>query len=48
MISEAAGARGAHTSVLVVFGVAVLLVLPAIALVSTLAQRSVVEGEGEM
>ena len=42
-ISEAAAPSATLTSVLVVFGIAVLLVLPAIALLFTLAQRSLVE-----
>jgi hypothetical protein len=48
MTSEAAGTRATLTRVLVVFGVAVVLVLPAIALVLALAQRSVLDGEGEI
>jgi hypothetical protein len=48
MISEAAVPSATSTSVLVVFGVAVLLELPASALVFTLAQRSVLGGEGKL
>jgi cytochrome d ubiquinol oxidase subunit II len=44
-ISEGAGTTAALTGVLVVFGVAVLVVIPALALLYTLAQRSILEGE---
>jgi cytochrome d ubiquinol oxidase subunit II len=42
-IVDAAGSSATLTAVLIVFGAAVVLVLPAIALLFTLAQRSVVE-----
>jgi cytochrome d ubiquinol oxidase subunit II len=42
-ISDAAAPSATLTSVLIVFGVAVLLVLPALALLYTLAQRSMIE-----
>jgi cytochrome d ubiquinol oxidase subunit II len=42
-IADGAGASASMTGVLIVFGVAVLLVLPAIALLFTLAQRSMIE-----
>lgn len=42
-IGDAAGSSATLTAVLIVFGAAVVLVLPAIALLFTLAQRSVVE-----
>ena len=45
-IADGAGASATLTSLLIVFGAAVLLVLPAIALLFTLAQRSRIE-EGE-
>ena len=45
-IDEGAAASATLTSVLIVFGVAVVLVLPSIALLFTLAQRSLIE-EGE-
>jgi cytochrome bd ubiquinol oxidase subunit II len=46
-IEEGAGASDTLTAVLIVFGVAVVVVLPALAFLYTLAQRSVLEGEGE-
>ena len=46
-IKEGAGAGGTLTAVLIVFGVAVVVVLPALAFLYTLAQRSVLEPEGE-
>ena len=46
-IEEGAGASETLTAVLIVFGVAVVVVLPALAFLYTLAQRSVLEGEGE-
>ena len=45
-IDEGAAPSATLTSVLIVFGVAVVLVLPSIALLFTLAQRSLIE-EGE-
>ena len=42
-----AGATATLTAVLIVFGVAVVVVLPALGFLYTLAQRSVLEGEGE-
>jgi cytochrome bd ubiquinol oxidase subunit II len=42
-ISDAAAPSSTLTSVLVVFGVAVLVVLPAIGLLFTLAQRNLIE-----
>jgi cytochrome d ubiquinol oxidase subunit II len=42
-IADGAGASATLTGVLIVFGVAVVLVLPAIALLFTLAQRSLIE-----
>jgi cytochrome bd ubiquinol oxidase subunit II len=42
-IADGAGASATLTSVLIVFGVAVVLVLPAIAALFTLAQRSLIE-----
>jgi len=46
-IADGAAPSATLTSVLIVFGVAVVLVLPAIGLLFTLAQRSLVEeGEG--
>jgi cytochrome bd ubiquinol oxidase subunit II len=42
-IADGAGASATLTSVLIVFGVAVVLVLPAIAVLFTLAQRSLIE-----
>jgi cytochrome d ubiquinol oxidase subunit II len=44
-IEEGAGASDTLTAVLIVFGVAVVTVLPALAFLYTLAQRSVLEGE---
>jgi cytochrome d ubiquinol oxidase subunit II len=46
-IKDGAAASGTLTAVLIVFGVAVVVVLPALAFLYTLAQRSVLEGEGE-
>jgi cytochrome d ubiquinol oxidase subunit II len=46
-ISEGAGSSGTLTAVLIVFGVAVVVVLPALAFLYALAQRSVLEGEAE-
>jgi cytochrome d ubiquinol oxidase subunit II len=46
-IKEGAAAGDTLTAVLVVFGVAVVLVLPSLGLLYTLTQRSVLEGEGE-
>jgi cytochrome d ubiquinol oxidase subunit II len=46
-IEQGAGSSATLTAVLIVFGVAVVLVLPALAFLYTLAQRSVLEGEGE-
>ena len=46
-IKEGAGASATLTAVLVVFGVAVVVVLPALGFLYTLAQRSVLEGEAE-
>jgi cytochrome d ubiquinol oxidase subunit II len=46
-ISQGASASSTLTAVLIVFGVAVVVVLPALAFLYTLAQRSVLEGEGE-
>jgi cytochrome bd-type quinol oxidase subunit 2 len=45
-IDDGASASATLTSLLIVFGVAVVLVLPSIALLFTLAQRSLVS-EGE-
>jgi cytochrome d ubiquinol oxidase subunit II len=45
-IKDGAGAGDTLTEVLVVFGVAVVLVLPALGLLYTLSQRSVLEEEG--
>jgi cytochrome bd ubiquinol oxidase subunit II len=45
-IADAAAASSTLTGVLIVFGVAVVLVLPSIVLLFTLAQRNVIE-EGE-
>ena len=46
-IADGAAPSATLTSLLIVFGVAVVLVLPAIALLFTLAQRSLIEeGEG--
>ncbi|HXF00772.1 MAG TPA: cytochrome d ubiquinol oxidase subunit II [Solirubrobacterales bacterium] len=46
-IEEGASASETLTQVLIVFGVAVVLVLPSLGLLYTLAQRSILEGEGE-
>ena len=46
-ISQGAGASETLTAVLVVFGVAVLVVLPSLGLLFTLDQRSVLEEERE-
>jgi cytochrome bd ubiquinol oxidase subunit II len=46
-INDGAGSSATLTAVLVVFGVAVVVVLPALAFLYALAQRSVLEGEGE-
>ncbi|HYY73736.1 MAG TPA: cytochrome d ubiquinol oxidase subunit II, partial [Solirubrobacterales bacterium] len=46
-IQEGAGASGTLTAVLIVFGVAVVVVLPALAFLYALSQRSLLEGEGE-
>jgi cytochrome d ubiquinol oxidase subunit II len=46
-IEEGAGASETLTAVLVVFGVAVVVVVPALALLFTLDQRSLLEEEGE-
>ncbi len=46
-IKEGAGASATMTAVLVVFGVAVVVVLPALGFLYTLAQRSVLEGEAQ-
>jgi cytochrome bd ubiquinol oxidase subunit II len=46
-IANGASASETLTLVLVVFGVAVVLVLPSLGLLYTLAQRSMLEGEGE-
>ena len=46
-IDEGAGASETLTAVLVVFGLAVVIVLPALALLFTLDQRSLLEEEGE-
>jgi cytochrome d ubiquinol oxidase subunit II len=46
-IDEGAASSATLTAVLIVFGVAVVVVLPALAFLYTLAQRSVLEGEGE-
>jgi cytochrome d ubiquinol oxidase subunit II len=46
-IEEGAGASETLTAVLVVFGVAVVVVAPALALLFTLDQRSLLEEEGE-
>jgi cytochrome d ubiquinol oxidase subunit II len=46
-IEEGAGASETLTWVLIVFGVAVVLVLPSLGLLYTLAQRSILDGEGE-
>src|SRR6266516_244291 len=44
-IKDGAGPSGTLTAVLVVFGVAVVVVLPALGFLYTLAQRSALEGE---
>ena len=46
-IDQGAGASETLTAVLVVFGMAVVIVLPALALLFTLDQRSLLEEEGE-
>jgi cytochrome bd ubiquinol oxidase subunit II len=46
-IDEGAGASETLTAVLVVFGLAVVIVLPSLALLFTLDQRSLLEEEGE-
>jgi cytochrome bd ubiquinol oxidase subunit II len=46
-IKDGAGAGATLTAVLIVFGVAVVVVLPALGFLYTLAQRSVLEGEAE-
>jgi cytochrome d ubiquinol oxidase subunit II len=46
-IKQGAGASETLTAVLIVFGVAVVLVLPSLGLLYTLAQRSMLEGEAE-
>jgi cytochrome bd ubiquinol oxidase subunit II len=46
-IKDGAAASETLTEVLIVFGVAVVLVLPALGFLYTLAQRSMLEGEGE-
>jgi cytochrome d ubiquinol oxidase subunit II len=46
-IDEGAGASETLTAVLVVFGMAVVIVLPALALLFTLDQRSLLEEEGD-
>ena len=46
-IDEGAGASATLTGVLIVFGVAVVVVLPALGFLYTLSQRSMLEGEGE-
>jgi cytochrome bd ubiquinol oxidase subunit II len=45
-IAEGAGAGATLTEILIVFGVAVVLVLPSLGLLYTLTQRSVLEEEG--
>jgi cytochrome bd-type quinol oxidase subunit 2 len=45
-IDDGAAPSATLTSILIVFGIAVVLVLPSIALLFTLAQRSMIE-EGE-
>ena len=47
-IKDGAGASETLTAVLIVFGVAVVVVLPALGFLYTLAQRSVLEGEGRL
>ena len=46
-IKEDAGAGGTLTAVLIVFGVAVVVVLPALAFLYALSQRRILVGEGE-
>lgn len=46
-IEDGAGASATLTAVLVVFGIAVVVVLPALALLFTLDQRSLLEEEAE-
>jgi cytochrome d ubiquinol oxidase subunit II len=46
-INEGAGSSASLIAMLVVFGVAVVVVLPALGFLYTLAQRSVLEGEGQ-
>jgi cytochrome d ubiquinol oxidase subunit II len=46
-IKDGAGASETLTAVLVVFGVAIVVVLPALGFLYTLAQRSVLDGEAE-
>jgi len=46
-IEDGAAAGATLTAVLIVFGVAVALVLPSLGLLYALAQRSMLEGEGE-
>jgi cytochrome d ubiquinol oxidase subunit II len=46
-IKQGAAASATLTAVLIVFGVAVVLVLPSLGLLYTLAQRSMLGGEGE-
>jgi cytochrome bd ubiquinol oxidase subunit II len=46
-INDGAGASATLAAVLIVFGVAVVVVLPALGFLYTLAQRRVLEGEGE-
>jgi cytochrome d ubiquinol oxidase subunit II len=46
-IKAGAGASGTLTAVLIVFGVAVVVVLPSLGFLYVLAQRSVLEGEAE-
>jgi cytochrome d ubiquinol oxidase subunit II len=46
-IEEGAGASATLTAVLVVFGIAVVVVLPALALLFTLDQRSLLEEKAE-
>jgi cytochrome bd ubiquinol oxidase subunit II len=46
-IKDGAGASETLTAVLVVFGAAVVVVLPALGFLYTLAQRSVLDGEGK-
>jgi cytochrome d ubiquinol oxidase subunit II len=46
-ISAGAADQDTLIEVLIVFGIAVVLVLPALGLLYTLAQRSMLEGEGE-